>query len=189
MKTKTDVIMVIHGSDVKFVSTSGKVLKYIDLSDPDGWDTIVEVRKTFGKSFVIVDDCVKQRYELKEILDTYDLRHTYGTYGDDGKPLFKTPEKSIPAQRMMVESVKVIGEYTFLDLKMNECVAYKWRYVLREYSIEKRYYRSKDEFRKKLKRRFGIDLPFPERKSMRDEAIARLIAEKLNYRILNVVGI
>ena len=184
---KTNVIMVCHSDNFRFISNDGKILRSVNLSDPDGCDTIVRIRKCLGKSFIIKDDCVKQRYELNEVLDVYDLRGAYGIYGDDDKPLFKTPEKDIPARRMMVESAEIIGQSTFFDSRGDEYVAYKWRYVLREYSIEDRYYRSKDEFYQRMKRRFGIKLPFPERKHMADIEIAKLIAKTLNYRILNIV--
>lgn len=81
----------------------------------------------------------------------------------------------------------MVGQYTYLGLDLEECICYKWRYVLRQYTVVDRYYKIKDRLYMKLKRRFGINLPFPERGFMRSGDIAKLIAKKLNYRILNIV--
>ena len=184
---KTDVIIAIHGDSVKFIATDGKVLKSMDTYDPDSYDTIVEIRKPVGKSFIFRDECTKQRYDNKEFIDMYDLRKTPYTYDDFGRSLGKMPEDKLPAKVMMVESAEIIGQRTCLDLKDREYVVYMWRYVLRECSIEKRYYKSKDRFYKELKRRFGISLTFPERMEMRKIDIVKLVAKTLGYRILNIV--
>lgn len=184
---RTDVIIAIHSDSVKFIATDGRVLKSMDTYDPDMYDTIVEIRKPIGKSFIFRDECTKQRYDNKEFIDMHDLRCTPYTYDDSGKPLDEIPEDNLPARVMMVDSAEIIGQRTCLDIRDREYVVYMWRYVLRECKIEKRYYKSKDRFYKELKRRFGISLTWPERREMRKIDIVKLIAKTLGYRILNIV--
>ena len=89
---KTDVIITIHGDSVKFIATDGKVLKSMDTYDPDSYDTIVDVIKPVGKSFIFRDECTKQRYNNKEFIDMYDLMKTPYTYDDFGRSLSEMPE-------------------------------------------------------------------------------------------------
>lgn len=184
---KTNVITVIHGDSVKFIATDGKILKSMNTYDPDNYDTIVEIRKPIGKSFIFKDECTKQRYDNKEFIDMYDLRKTPFTYDDSGRSLNEIPEDDLPARVMMVDSAEIVDQRTCLDSRDREYIVYVWRYVLRECKIEKRYYRSKDRLYKKLKRQFGISLTLPERMEMRNVDIVKLVAKILGYRILNIV--